>query len=275
MPGYLTFFTNYLNRARAPNWPPIRARPWSCTGTRCADRYASRARSTPTTAAEESDAYFASRAWQSRIGAWASQQSAPIAVARGPRGGRRRRGAALRRAHADLQSDDDAPDPGIAIPRPPHWGGYHLWVEAVELWVEGAARLHDRARWTRTLEPAAAGFTGRRWSATRLQPVSMTSRESLVPSPVDRRRRRACWCRTCRLGVRRGEFLAILGRNGSGKTPDAARARGAVNAARRGRVLLDGADLRGAVAPPDRAPTGAAAAGSRGIAGTECAGIGS
>ena len=67
-------------------------------------------------------------------------------------------------------SDDVAPDPGIAIPRPPHWGGYHLWVQAAELWVEGAARLHDRARWTCTLEPEGGGFRAGRWSATRLQP---------------------------------------------------------------------------------------------------------
>jgi pyridoxine/pyridoxamine 5'-phosphate oxidase len=40
----------------------------------------------------------------------------------------------------------------------------------VELWVEGAARLHDRARWTRTLEADGGGFKGGRWSATRLQP---------------------------------------------------------------------------------------------------------
>ena len=69
-----------------------------------------------------------------------------------------------------MQSEDSAPDPGIAIPRPPHWGGYHLWAEAVELWVEGAARLHDRARWTRTLEPSADGFHGGAWSVVRLQP---------------------------------------------------------------------------------------------------------
>jgi pyridoxine/pyridoxamine 5'-phosphate oxidase len=40
----------------------------------------------------------------------------------------------------------------------------------VELWVEGVARLHDRARWTRSLTPAGGGFRGGAWSATRLQP---------------------------------------------------------------------------------------------------------
>ena len=125
-------------------------------------------RVTPTTAAE-SDAYFASRAWQSRIGAWASQQSSADRLARRTR---RATDEAARRfgAPSPTASDDVAPDPGVAIPRPPHWGGYHLWVEAVELWTEGAARLHDRARWTRTLSLQPAALAAGRWSATRLQP---------------------------------------------------------------------------------------------------------
>jgi pyridoxine/pyridoxamine 5'-phosphate oxidase len=44
----------------------------------------------------------------------------------------------------------------------------------VELWVEGSARIHDRARWSRTLTPSAApadiGFAPGAWSVTRLQP---------------------------------------------------------------------------------------------------------
>ncbi|MGC1730071.1 MAG: pyridoxine 5'-phosphate oxidase C-terminal domain-containing protein [Steroidobacteraceae bacterium] len=59
----------------------------------------------------------------------------------------------------------------ISVPRPPHWGGYRLWADAVELWVEGEARIHDRARWTRTLTPAAGDVvTTGPWSVTRLQP---------------------------------------------------------------------------------------------------------
>jgi len=58
----------------------------------------------------------------------------------------------------------------VTIPRPPHWGGYRLWLDAVELWVEGSARLHDRARWQRTLTPSDSGFEVGGWSATRLQP---------------------------------------------------------------------------------------------------------
>jgi pyridoxamine 5'-phosphate oxidase len=119
--------------------------------------------------ASESDAYFASRPWQSRIGAWASQQSTSVpsraALAAAVDRAARRFGVP-----SPMQSADDCADPGIPIPRPPHWGGYQLWAEAVELWVDGAARLHDRARWTRILEPSATGFTAGSWSAMRLQP---------------------------------------------------------------------------------------------------------
>lgn len=56
------------------------------------------------------------------------------------------------------------------VPRPVHWGGYVLWAD-VELWLEGTARLHDRAQWRRTLtvtEPLIRGATP--WTGTRLQP---------------------------------------------------------------------------------------------------------
>ncbi|HEV7986501.1 MAG TPA: pyridoxamine 5'-phosphate oxidase [Steroidobacteraceae bacterium] len=166
-PGYLSFFSNYESRkgtelaanpraAAVLHWDQLR-RQVRIEG--------------PVTlaAAAASDAYFASRAWQSRIGAWASRQSVSVpsraALAAAVDRTARRFGVP-----SPLQSADDAPDPGVAIPRPPHWGGYQLWAEAVELWVEGAARLHDRARWTRTLEPGTDGFNAGGWSVTRLQP---------------------------------------------------------------------------------------------------------
>jgi pyridoxamine 5'-phosphate oxidase len=58
----------------------------------------------------------------------------------------------------------------INIPRPAHWGGYRLWADAVELWSEGAARIHDRARWTRALIADGDTFNPGAWSVTRLQP---------------------------------------------------------------------------------------------------------
>ncbi len=116
----------------------------------------------------ENDDYFRSRPWQSRLGAWASQQSEPVASRE-----------ALVAAVASTARRFDIPygGPGTPepaaistdIPRPPNWGGFRLRVEAIELWVEGEFRIHDRARWTRAVgQPQDA--TNAAWSATRLQP---------------------------------------------------------------------------------------------------------
>lgn len=114
--------------------------------------------------AADSDAYFASRALESRIGAWASQQSQPVAsraqLLQAVDAAAKRLGVNERSAGKDMQ-----------VPRPPHWGGFQLWAQAVELWVEGAARIHDRARWSRSLTARPDGqFNTGAWTATRLQP---------------------------------------------------------------------------------------------------------
>jgi pyridoxamine 5'-phosphate oxidase len=115
----------------------------------------------------ENDAYFRTRIWQSQLGAWASQQSQPVAS-------RDVLGAAVAREARRFGIPYDGPGSAepdnitTQVPRPAHWGGYRLRVDAVELWVEGEYRIHDRARWTRTLAPAP-GSPGP-WSATRLQP---------------------------------------------------------------------------------------------------------
>jgi pyridoxamine 5'-phosphate oxidase len=110
----------------------------------------------------ENDAYFHSRAWQSQLGAWASQQSEPLAA----RADLTAAVAAQARRFGIPYAGPGAPEPDnvtVQVPRPPNWGGFRLRAAAVELWVEGEFRIHDRARWTRKL-PAGA------WSATRLQP---------------------------------------------------------------------------------------------------------
>ena len=109
----------------------------------------------------ENDAYFRTRAWQSRLGAWASEQSQPVESRRALAGAV----AAAARRFGIPYEGPGAPEPDhvtVEVPRPPHWGGFRLYPEAVELWVEGEFRIHDRARWTRTLNAP--------WSATRLQP---------------------------------------------------------------------------------------------------------
>jgi pyridoxamine 5'-phosphate oxidase len=106
----------------------------------------------------ESDAYFAGRPWESRVGAWSSAQSRPV---RSRRELLERVEATMRKFGIDPKSP---PKPGAAvdIPRPPHWGGYRVTADSVELWVSGKGRIHDRAVWKRE----GSGP----WRATRLCP---------------------------------------------------------------------------------------------------------
>jgi pyridoxamine 5'-phosphate oxidase len=118
--------------------------------------------------AEESDEYFDSRHWHRRLGAWASAQSQPMRS-------REQLNAAVRAAAERFGAPYPTPDnvdvlTTAAIPRPSFWGGYYVWADAVELWIEGAARIHERALWTRSLTTAGAGFRTGPWTATRLQP---------------------------------------------------------------------------------------------------------
>jgi len=80
----------------------------------------------------DSDAYFASRARLSQIGAWASLQSQTLPA----RGDLDARVAEFERKFA-----------GGPVPRPPHWGGYRLRPDMLEIWYGQRARLHDRMRY--------------------------------------------------------------------------------------------------------------------------------
>ena len=102
----------------------------------------------------ESDVYFASRDRGSQVGAWASLQSQPVESRE-----------ALKARFADAQEKFAGAD----VPRPPHWGGYRLWLTTVELWLSRESRLHDRAKWTRSVEPATLATES--WNCCgRLQP---------------------------------------------------------------------------------------------------------
>jgi pyridoxamine 5'-phosphate oxidase len=80
------------------------------------------------TNAEESDAYYASRPLDSRLGAWASPQSQPISS----------------RAVLVANAARAAAQHGLHPPRPPHWGGFRLVPARWEFWQGRKSRLHDR-----------------------------------------------------------------------------------------------------------------------------------
>lgn len=95
----------------------------------------------------EDDEYFAQRPVDSRVNAWASAQSEPVAS----------------RAELELRAEQmTARFAGVDVPRPPHWGGYRVSLDSIEFWQGEKYRLHDRIRYTRT--PGGA------YSVTRLCP---------------------------------------------------------------------------------------------------------
>ena len=94
-----------------------------------------------------SDAYYKSRALGSRIGAWASKQSRPLASK-----------TALMEAVAK-EGMKHGPNPK----RPPFWGGYRITPLEIEFWADGEFRLHDRFKWMRAND-------GEAWTVERLNP---------------------------------------------------------------------------------------------------------
>ncbi|MBV8392042.1 MAG: pyridoxamine 5'-phosphate oxidase [Alphaproteobacteria bacterium] len=100
------------------------------------------------TTPEEADAYYATRARGSQIGAWASDQSRPLESR-----------FALEKRVAEFTAKHMIG----TIPRPPHWSGFRLAPLLIEFWQDGAFRLHDRLEYTRASSDAP-------WSTRTLYP---------------------------------------------------------------------------------------------------------
>ena len=96
---------------------------------------------------EESTEYFRTRGRRSRIGAWASRQSEPLAD---------------RSVLEERVRKYEAEYAGLDVPLPPFWGGYRLVPDRIEFWQGRSDRLHDRVAFERA--------SGGEWSATRLYP---------------------------------------------------------------------------------------------------------
>lgn len=95
----------------------------------------------------QADAYYNSRSLQSRLGAWASKQSQPLAS----------RGALMAEVAKITVTHGPMPK------RPPFWGGFRIQPLEIEFWADGAFRLHDRFRWARSTPNDT-------WQVTRLNP---------------------------------------------------------------------------------------------------------
>ena len=141
------FYTNSREPQGRASSPPIRARPCSSTGSRCAARSASKGRSSRSSDAE-ADAYFATRSRDRQLGAWASDQSRPLESRAAVRG-------------ALSQSCRERFEGG-EVPRPPHWWGYRARPRA--------DRILDRPRRTGCTSAACSSRDGDGWSEGLLYP---------------------------------------------------------------------------------------------------------
>ncbi|MEP5760394.1 MAG: pyridoxamine 5'-phosphate oxidase [Litoreibacter sp.] len=96
---------------------------------------------------DRADAYYESRSLKSKLGAWASDQSQPL----------KSREALMAKVAVVTAKHGTSPT------RPPFWGGFKISPVEIEFWADGAFRLHDRFRWTRSSIDA-------KWAKFRLNP---------------------------------------------------------------------------------------------------------
>jgi len=167
-PGYLVFHTNYNSKKvkeleQCANVAAVFH--WDGLGRQI--RIEGQAVRSPIA---ESDDYFKTREWGSQLGAWGSDQSDNLESREALIRQLRERATSLGLSVSDdLQSLTNAEQPKIE--RPPHWGGIRIWASAIELWIEGSDRIHDRGAWKRELSRASEyQFNVTPWIGRRLQP---------------------------------------------------------------------------------------------------------
>ena len=150
-PRGITFFTNYSSdKGRHLRAHPVASATfvWPSIARQVTFRG-----DVSTLSAAESDEYWSARPRGARLGAWASEQSAPIES-------REALDAQLSEVEARFADVED-------IPRPEGWGGFELRPRSVEFWQGRTSRLHDRIR---LVKAPGIGKSAETWHAVRLQP---------------------------------------------------------------------------------------------------------
>ncbi|WP_433333114.1 pyridoxamine 5'-phosphate oxidase [Spirillospora sp. CA-294931] len=110
---------------------------------------------------EESAAYFGTRPYGSRLGAWASEHQSAVIDGR----------EELEARYAELAERwPDHPGDGHAVPLPEFWGGFRVVPETIEFWQGRPDRLHDRLRYVRPVSPEGEPDVDAGWTVDRLSP---------------------------------------------------------------------------------------------------------